>query len=255
MTVSKGKKVPKFEWTVGRTGARKCRLSFGASGSKPKPGTGRSKSGRPGDGKWRAGVRAADARITATGHRYPGIMVYKQVKDWPGLDCDKGRRRKVETVNKVIVHNSASGRKTTPVQIDKWNREAGSLCAGYHFFIDGKAVVWRLRPLWRVGAHCKGHNSRSVGICLAGTTDRRRAWGGPLGFSRDQIEMLGGLIMGLPEGLPNFHVHEDQVWGHRDFNPKGKDCPRFDVGTCLLPLLCAYDDLPEVPPYDRRAGD
>lgn len=210
-------------------------------------GEGRSKDGRPGDGKWRAGVRATDAHIPSLPdlRDLSHVQVLSRMKVWKG-GFHIGKSRDLSKVDRVDIHCSDSGRGgkkrkgATPGDIDKWNREAGLGGMAYNGVIDGDAVFWEGRPFNKVGAHCKGQNTRSLGICVVGTMSASKSWGGPLGFSRNQIETLVVLLreLEMSKSLPNFHGDADQIWGHRDFlRPGVKECPYFDVGTTILPLL------------------
>ena len=42
---------------------------------------------------------------------------------------------------------------------------------GYHFYITRDGTVHDGRPIEKVGAHCEGHNSHSIGICYEGGLD------------------------------------------------------------------------------------
>ena len=78
------------------------------------------------------------------------------------------------------------------------------------------------RQLQRVGAHCKGHNANSIGVCYIG------------GLSKDgkpkdtrtaaQKKALMELVSKLRQEYPLATVH-----GHNEFAAKA--CPCFDVGT------------------------
>ena len=83
---------------------------------------------------------------------------------------------------------------------------------GYHYFIrvNGRLEVGRKEEV--VGAHCKGYNKNSIGICLAGLTK----------FSSKQFNTLQKLLDALKERYPTATLH-----GHREFNPH-KTCPVFD---------------------------
>lgn len=81
-----------------------------------------------------------------------------------------------QPVTLVVVHHSASAHGTTLEQIDQWHRERGWEGCGYHYVIESGGKIRYGRPLHLVGAHCKGHNDNSVGICLVGdntTTEGR----------------------------------------------------------------------------------
>ena len=54
-------------------------------------------------------------------------------------------------------------------EVRKWHVEdRGWSDIGYHFLIDRDGMVVKGRALERTGAHTKGHNKGSIGICLFG---------------------------------------------------------------------------------------
>ncbi len=93
-------------------------------------------------------------------------------------------------INKIVVHCSATqnGRslrtktQTAAERIDDWHKKRGFQRAaksvklfnphlkhvGYHFIIDTDGTVETGRQVGETGAHVKGHNLHSIGICLAG---------------------------------------------------------------------------------------
>lgn len=95
-------------------------------------------------------------------------------------------------INRIIVHHSASARSTTPAQIEQWHRGRGFNGIGYHFVIDAAGTIHRTRPMHQIGAHAKGANGDSLGICLAGNnTDPAEAW------TPVQVESLRKLCVSL----------------------------------------------------------
>lgn len=110
-------------------------------------------------------------------------------------------------------------------EIDQWHREKGWLCIGYHYVIRRNGTLEVGRPETKMGAHVKGHNSTSIGICLVGGR-------GPEGepennFTIAQMNTLRQLLESLEESYP-----DAQLVGHRDLAP-GRACPCFDVQTEL----------------------
>ena len=84
---------------------------------------------------------------------------------------------------------------------------------------EGEVVIGR--PLSRVGAHCKGHNHNSIGICVVGdNTKPEHQW------SMKQIASLQDLIFGLKLVFPGVEVK-----GHRDI--ASTLCPGVDVQQLL----------------------
>lgn len=128
----------------------------------------------------------------------------------------------MRNINLIIVHCSATpeGRNVSVADIDRWHRERGFDGIGYHYvvYIDGS--VHEGRPLNKVGAHCKGHNAHSIGICYIGGVDLN-------GKPKDtrtlaQKDALVNLLMRLKRRFPKAVIR-----GHRDFAAKA--CPSFDA--------------------------
>lgn len=126
-------------------------------------------------------------------------------------------------INKIIVHCSATpeGHNFTVKQIDAWHRQRGFNGIGYHFVIYLDGSVHMGRPLAEVGAHCKGYNAHSIGVCYIGGTasdgktpkDTRTS---------EQKQSLIRLLKELKEKYPGVSIH-----GHREF--ANKACPCFDA--------------------------
>ena len=70
-------------------------------------------------------------------------------------------------IKEIIIHCSATkeGRNYTVADIDRWHRERGFFCIGYHFVIYRDGSIHVGRSVEEVGAHCKGHNTVSTGVC------------------------------------------------------------------------------------------
>lgn len=92
---------------------------------------------------------------------------------------------------------------------------------GYHFYVTRDGEIHRGRPLEKVGAHCRGHNSHSIGICYEGGLT---AQGQPADTRTQQqkasmLTLLRELKQDFPRAL---------IVGHHDLNPM-KACPCFDA--------------------------
>ena len=123
----------------------------------------------------------------------------------------------------IIIHCAATkpSMKVDATVIDRWHRERGWLKIGYHYVInrDGSIEIGRNEDT--VGAHARGHNATSVGICMVGGLSEE---GKPEdNFTDNQWQMLTRLVDGLTSKYP-----EAEVIGHN--NVSSKDCPCFDVG-------------------------
>ena len=80
-------------------------------------------------------------------------------------------------INEIIIHCSATranwreGQKTSTkvAEIKRWHvKDNGWSDIGYHFLIDRDGTVAKGRPVTRSGAHTKGHNKDTIGVCLIG---------------------------------------------------------------------------------------
>ena len=69
--------------------------------------------------------------------------------------------------NRVIFHHSASDFGDVD-DIDRWHRERGFACVGYHFVVPRDGRFQAGRKLQLVGAHAQGQNSDSIGVCIVG---------------------------------------------------------------------------------------
>lgn len=122
-------------------------------------------------------------------------------------------------IDMIVVHCS----DTPPTmdigveEIDQWHRERGWNGVGYHYVIRRDGVTEMGRPVDQVGAHVKGHNAYSIGICLVGGAD------GKYDYTFAQWYGLRGLLDMLALQHP-----EAAILGHRDLD-EGKTCPNFDV--------------------------
>ena len=73
-------------------------------------------------------------------------------------------------INKIIVHCSATREEENyeVAEIRKWHLARGFSDIGYHFYIDLYGEIHKGRDISKIGAHCKGHNRNSIGICYCG---------------------------------------------------------------------------------------
>jgi len=130
-------------------------------------------------------------------------------------------------INEIIVHCSATpeGKNFTVEDIDKWHRQRGFRCIGYHYVIYLDGGIHLGRPIEEEGAHCSdgGHNKHSIGVCYIGGVAKD---GHTLKDTRtpEQKAAMKALI-----GLLKAAFCGAKVYGHRDFAKKA--CPSFDART------------------------
>lgn len=127
-------------------------------------------------------------------------------------------------INLIVVHCSAT-RATQDIgaaEIDVWHKARGFSGIGYHYVIRRDGEMERGRPDDQVGAHAKGYNANSLGVCLVGGIDVK---GKPeSNFTDAQFRSLEDLLSTFAERYPL-----TDVLGHRDLPWVSKSCPCFDV--------------------------
>ena len=125
----------------------------------------------------------------------------------------------------IVIHCSATTPSMTHVdakEIDRWHRQRGWRKIGYHFVIRRDGIVEEGRELGEVGAHAKGFNSKSVGICLVGGIDEE---GNPENnYTDEQWKALEELVNQMLLPYP-----DAEVLGHCDLPDVKKACPCFNV--------------------------
>lgn len=139
-------------------------------------------------------------------------------------------------IDEIIIHCSATieGKEYDVEDIRKMHKERGFSDVGYHYIIllDGKQQNGR--SIVKAGAHVKGHNSNSIGICYIGGLDENKK---PKDTRTDkQKTSLKLLVESLKMTFP-----DAEVKGHRDLSPDKdgdgviekhewmKACPCFDA--------------------------
>lgn len=121
----------------------------------------------------------------------------------------------------IIVHHSESDIKAHDniSVIREWHTSPkkkggrGWKDIGYHYFVRKDGTVQKGRDVSKVGAHCRGHNTGTVGICVSGDTK----------FTRHQFNALASLITRLKIGLEVDLTIEP----HSKYSKK--ECPKFSI--------------------------
>ncbi len=127
----------------------------------------------------------------------------------------------------IVIHCAA----TRPEQdigvkeIDQWHKQRGWVGCGYHHVIRRDGTIEDGRPLNKIGAHVRGHNRESIGVCLVGGLNAKGK--ADANFTHEQYVSLNKLIIELKYKFTNA-----KVLGHRDLDPM-KACPCFCVGSWL----------------------
>jgi N-acetylmuramoyl-L-alanine amidase len=87
---------------------------------------------------------------------------------------------------------------------------------GYHRVICRDGLIQQGRPDFWIGAHVKGFNDVSLGVCLIGRSQ----------FTDAQFTALENVLRAWKKAYP-----QANICGHRDFDYTDKTCPNFDVAN------------------------
>ncbi len=141
-------------------------------------------------------------------------------------------------IDLIVIHCSATREDCifTEQALDACHRSRGFDGIGYHFYIRRNGDIKTTRPIEKMGAHVKGWNQHSIGVCYEGgldcnglPKDTRTQW---------QKHSLRVLIKVLQLDYPAC-----RVCGHRDLSPDlngdgiiepeewTKLCPCFEVSA------------------------
>jgi len=128
-------------------------------------------------------------------------------------------------IKEIVIHCAAT-KLTQDIgaeDIKKWHVSGnGWQDIGYHYVIRLDGSIEKGRDIGIAGAHCRGHNFKSVGICLVGGLDENM---NPCdNYTNHQYKALRQLLRFLVITFPG-----SAILGHRDVSGVRKTCPNFDV--------------------------
>lgn len=130
-------------------------------------------------------------------------------------------------INEIILHCTATreGVDVSAAMVDKWHKQRGWNGIGYHYLIRLNGDVEKGRADDVVGAHCKHHNSHSLGVAYVGGVDGN---GKPKDTRTEkQRETLLALVTELLEQYPTIN----KISPHYAYDNKA--CPSFNVDEWL----------------------
>ncbi len=119
----------------------------------------------------------------------------------------------------IVIHcsDTPDDRPVTTEDIHQWHLERGWSGIGYHRIIQRNGIIDYGRPNYWSGAHVKGYNSESLGVCLIGRNK----------FEELQFRALKILLRSFTISYPNA-----RIVGHCELDDS-KTCPNFDVQSWL----------------------
>ena len=169
---------------------------------------------------------------------------------------------KPENIRYLVVHcsDTPDDEGVSAADIHAMHLGFGWNGAGYHAIITRDGLCHAGRPEYWQGAHVKGRNHDSLGVCLIG----RHL------FTSAQFAALETLLLNWQGRYP-----KAEVVGHRDIQETSKTCPNFDAGqwwqshnplaaqTALIGVSCAplykappaLNSLPPAPETEALMGE
>lgn len=110
-------------------------------------------------------------------------------------------------------------------KIREWHTAKGWRDIGYHLVITRDGAIEQGRPLSDTGAHTRGHNKTSIGICMVGGVDNNNK--PQNNFTDAQWTALAFALAGCKQIYPSIK----RIRGHSEV--AAKSCPSFDVQSYL----------------------
>jgi N-acetyl-anhydromuramyl-L-alanine amidase AmpD len=127
-------------------------------------------------------------------------------------------------IDYIVIHCAATKPSMdVPIErVKKWHLDRGWSDIGYHYYITRDGEIHKGRKLSTIGAHVRGYNSKSIGICYEGGINES---GEPEdNRTKAQKKSLLKVVQIL-----KFVFSGAIVQGHRDFPNVNKACPSFDA--------------------------
>lgn len=132
--------------------------------------------------------------------------------------------------NKIIIHHSAR-KEWSPEGINEYHKSKGWKGIGYNFYIRKDGTIYTGRPENAEGAHTRGENSSSIGICLEGNFEDEEV-------TEKQIDSLLNLAVYISL---KYDIYK--IMGHRDVYETmcpGKNFPLKDVKDRVVNSIKEY---------------
>jgi len=142
-------------------------------------------------------------------------------------------------IDLIVIHCTATeaGKEYSVDDITLWHKARGFRTIGYHFLIHLDGTISDGRPIKEIGAHAKGYNRRSIGICYVGGLLNGKPTDTRTPAQKESIQCLLGSLKSIYSLI--------DIVGHRDLsvdlNGDGiisrqewmKSCPCYSVKSEL----------------------
>lgn len=143
-------------------------------------------------------------------------------------------------INLIVVHCSATpeGRDVTAADINKMHIARGFKKIGYHYVVRLDGTVETGRKENEIGAHAKGYNANSIGVCYVGglTSDGKTPKDTRTPAQKSALKKL---LHTLKQRYP-----DARIVGHRDLSPDTNHNGKVDKWEWIKACPC-FDAIPE----------
>lgn len=129
-------------------------------------------------------------------------------------------------IDKIVIHHSASPSHSTTIEkVRDWHVNGnGWKDIAYHFCIDRRGIVHKGRKEKEIGAHTKGHNRHSLGICVFGNFEVEH-------ITKPAYDSLVTMVRRLME---TYSIPKEEVYYHGELKP---------TKCCGKNLIAMFPDL------------
>lgn len=110
-------------------------------------------------------------------------------------------------IKKIIIHHSASPVSTTVEDIDRWHKDRGWRGIGYHYVCLQDGSIAEGRNINRAGAHTRGYNKDSIGLCITGNFENHHC-------PKPRFDKLMSFVAKL---IDKHNLSWDHVYYHQQF--------------------------------------
>lgn len=143
-------------------------------------------------------------------------------------------------INLIVVHCSATpeGRDVTAADINKMHIARGFKKIGYHYVVRLDGTVETGRKENEIGAHAKGYNANSIGVCYVGglASDGKTPKDTRTPAQKSELKKL---LHTLKQRYP-----DARIVGHRDLSPDTNHNGKVDKWEWIKACPC-FDAIPE----------
>lgn len=128
--------------------------------------------------------------------------------------------------------------------IDRWHKLRGWAGVGYHYFVKKDGTIYRGRPEKADGAHTKGYNTHSIGLCAEGAY-----------MKEEMPEVQRKSIIALSQYI-KLRYDIKHIYGHREVYATA--CPGTNYPLAQIKAVIMSESIEKNEPVERawlQVGD